>query len=174
MFLVGIMFLLVFKKIIQVAISTKYQLILHQSQTKNTTCKKTGLQSTLPLIYSLRTFLHLCDKYWVSFSIDIESFNMIEVKYCVSKAQNKLNQIGIVVKNFCDNNTCKLTGFIVKCNGLFDDNDNNNSNNCQHHIFGLLMHCHSKFKMSEKYILKFLIKKIKKETNEIIFVNVGI
>ena len=171
MFLFGIMSLSVFKKIIRVAISTKYELILRQSRTKNSTCAKTGLQSALSLNYSLRTFLYLGDKYWILSLIDIESFNMIIEKHDVSKAQNKLNKIDIAVKNFCDNNTSKLIGFIVKYNDLIDDNDNNN-NDCQHEIFGLLMHCHSKFNISKKYILKFWIKKIKKETNEIVFVGI--
>ena len=54
------------------------------------------------------------------------------------------------------------------CNDLMDDTYIDN-NDCQHDVFRLLMHCHPKFKISEKYILK-LIKKIQEETNATVFV----
>ena len=140
-----------------------YNSLFAQDTTK--TCDKTGLQSTQSLNYSLHTFLHLCDKHWVLAIIDIDSFDDIEEKYGKQNGRNKLNQIGIVVKKFSENNPTKLKGF--KCDDLIDD-----ENSCQHDLFGLLMHCYRKLEISNKYVLK-LIKNIQQQTNELVFVGVA-
>ena len=136
-------------------------------QEKNKICDKTGLQFTSSLNYSLYTFLHLSDKYWVLSLIDIESFDILQEKYGTSKVQNKLNQIGTVVKNFSDNNPNKLKGY--KCNDLVYESDDDD---CKHDIFSLLMYCYPKVEISEKYISK-LIKKIQQQTNETVFVGIA-
>ena len=85
-------------------------------------CDETGLQFPSSLKYWLYKFLHLSDSYWVLSLID------------VSKAQNinKSNQIGIVVKNFSDNNLNKLKAF--KCNDLVYGDDD--SDDCKYDIVG--------------------------------------
>ena len=141
-------------------------------QEKSKGCEKTGLQSTSSLNYSLYTFLHLSDSNWVLALIDIESFDIFQEKYGESKAYNKLNQIGTVVKNFSDNIPSKLKGF-----KYVDSNINNNEivdseDDCKHDIFALLMYCYPKLKIGEKYIKK-LIKKIQQQTNEQVFVGIA-
>ena len=52
-------------------------------QEKNKICDKTRLQLTSSFNYSLYTFLHLSDKYWVLSLINIESFDILQEKNMV-------------------------------------------------------------------------------------------
>ena len=126
-------------------------------QGKDNLCEKTGLQLSPSLNYSLYTFLHLSDLYWVLAMIDVDrSVDIIE-KYGHDGANRKIIQIGVVIKKFCDNDSRKLKGF--NC----DD---------KQYLFALLMYCHPKLITSEKYIAK-LIKKIKLLTNETVCVGIA-
>ena len=121
---------------------------------KNKICDKTGLRLTQSLNYSLHTFLHLCDESWVLTMIDVESFDIIQDKYGIQRAQNKLNQIGTVIKNFSQNIPRKLKGF--KCNDY--NYEDMIDQDCKHDIFALLMYCHPQLTIAEKYVIKLLKK----------------
>ena len=103
----------------QIQLQVQQRLQLYNNlfgQNKNKICDKTGLQLTQSLNYSLYTFLHLSDIDWVLAIIDVESLDFVQEKYGIQKSQNKLNQIGAVIKNFSNNIPNKLKGF--KCNDL--------------------------------------------------------
>ena len=129
-------------------------------QEKNKICHKTGLQFTSSLNYSLYKFLLLTDSYWVLSFIDASKVQNI----------NKLNQIGIVVKNFIDNNPNKLKAF--KCDDLVYRDNDSDDNDWKNDIVALLIYCDPKLEIAEKYILK-LIKEIEQQTNEIVFVGIA-
>ena len=129
-------------------------------------CDQTGLQLTQSLNYSLHTFLHLSDVYWVLAIIDVDSFDNIQDKYGQQNALRKIVQIGNVVKKFCENDPRKLKGFKLKgfeLNDLFVDDENETKDeeeycNHDHDLFAALMYCYPKLIKSEKYVSK-LIKK---------------
>ena len=152
----------------------KQRLQLYNSlfgQDKNKICDKTGLQFSQSLNYSLQTFLHLHDKYWILSIIDVYDYDDFNEKYGESRVKNKFNQIGAVIKNFCNNNPNKLKGFKCKINHLIIDNDGDDESILDHDLYALLIYCYPQLIISQKYILK-LQKKIKQQTNE--GVSVGI
>ena len=77
-------------------------------QGRNKICDKTGLQLSESLNYSLYTFLHLCDVYWVLAMIGIDDIDNLNSKYGRQLSNNKINQIGTVISKFCQNDARKL------------------------------------------------------------------
>ena len=135
-------------------------------------CDKTGLKLISSLNYSLHTFLHLSDTGWVLAMINIDGLNDIKEKYIHQQPNNKINQVGIVLKKFCDNDSRKLKGF--RCNDLNimidDDDDGSIAYKCD--LFAILMYCYPKLEICEKYILK-LMKKIKLLTNKTSYIGIA-
>ena len=134
-------------------------------QAARETCDQTGLQLTSSLNYSLYTFLHLCDIHWVLAMIDIDEKREMNEKYGYHNVSNKINQIGTVIKKFCDNDQQKLKGFVIRCS---DDEQYGDGDGV---VFALLMYCYPKLIICEKYIAK-LMKKIECLTN--VTVSIGI
>ena len=138
----------------------------------NKICEKTGLQLIPSLNYSLHTFLHLNDSYWVLAMIAIDGLDEMNEKYGKQDAKTrKLHQIGKVVKDFCANDPRKLKGF--KCNDLIDNKTGGGDDGePQKDLFAILMYCHPKLNRSEKYVSK-LLKKIKLLTDETVSVGIA-
>ena len=95
--------------------------------------------------------------------VDIDGFDSFVEKFGEPNVINKMNQIGNIISSFCQNNPRKLKGF--KCNDIQFDDQN------KHDIFAMLMYCHPKLSVAEKYVAK-LIKKINNLSN--VRVSVGI
>ena len=74
-----------------------------------------------------------------------------------------MNQIGTVVKAFCDNNQRKLKGFNIN-DAIVDEECNEKRD-----LFAILMYCRPELIKANKYISK-LIAKIKQQTNETVCV----
>ena len=70
--------------------------------------KRTIRKNNRLINYSMCVHLY---KYWILRLIDIDVILRIVQKYSASKEYNKLNQIGIDVKNCGDNNERKLKRF---------------------------------------------------------------
>ena len=102
------------KFIKQQASNPNQQLKLYNSifrQGKNKICDKTRLQFTQSLNYSLQTFLYTSEIYWVLAIIDINGLIEDNGKFISQEANSKINQVGVVIKKFCENNPSKLKGF---------------------------------------------------------------
>ena len=66
-------------------------------QGTNKTCDKTGLQLTYSLNYSLHTFLHLSDVYWVLAIIDtVDDSKTLNEKYGTQNTNCKNEYLGIM------------------------------------------------------------------------------
>ena len=137
-----------------------YNSLFGQSNNSNTDLN-TGLQLASSLNYSLYTFLHLSDTYWVLAMLDIDGLKDINEKLGYQGANDKIDQIGTVIKKFCDNDSRKLKGF--KCNDAIVGKGD---------LFAILMYCHPKLIKSEKYITK-LMKRIKSLTHETVSVGIA-
>ena len=115
----------------------KERLLLYNSlfgQQTNSTCESTGLQLAPSLNYSLHTFLHLSDVSWVLAMINIGEVDEMKQNFGHQNVNNKINQVGTVINNFCQNDARKLKGFV-----LIDHNSADDDNGV---IFALLMYCH--------------------------------
>ena len=143
---------------------------LFTPHTKKTICEKTRLQLTTSLNYFLFTLLHLSENDWVLAMIDVDDYENMAKKYGSQRVSNKVNQIGTVVYNFCQNNPNKLKAFRCK-DVTVDENED------KYDVFAIVMCCisgnsSSNLFLAEKYINK-LVAKIKQQTNETVSVGIA-
>ena len=174
------------RKIIkQQASNPNQQLKLYNSifkQGKNKICDKTGLQFTQSLNYSLQTFLYTSHNYWVLAIIDINGLIEDNGKFISQEASSKINQVGVVIKTFCENNPSKLKGFRCNSNDLIDigigddTEDTQDTEDAKYYfpndLFAMLIYCHPKLILGEKHISK-LMKKIEQQTNKTVCIGVA-
>ena len=135
-------------------------------QGRDRICDKTGLRLTQSFNYSLQTFLYQCDNNWVLAMIEIDGLNDINTKFEHQIENRKEYQVGVVIKNFCENDPRKLKGF--KCDFV----DVIDGKEFKRELFSIIMYCHPNINKSEKYIRKLMFK-IKQQTNKSVFIGIA-
>ena len=108
----------------------RYKLLFGTDKEK--TCEETELPLTPALDYSLHICLHKSDPQWALAIVGINDFDDL-IKQLGNHVANKMKQVGIVVRKFCENDPRKLKGF--RCSDLMI----NNNNEYKSDLFALLV-----------------------------------